>query len=336
MVNAGVYLLARFYPAFYNVPGWGTTIVVIGMLSALLAAIMAMVSNDLKRVLAFSTVSQLGYMFYAIGVGAVFAGMFHLLSHAVFKALLFLAAGAVIHAVGTRDMRRMGALSKVMPYVRNTFIIGALALAGIPFFFNGFWSKELILEGGLLRGPLWSYLVMLLVAGLTAFYAFRMVWMIFFGKPNYSSHPHDAALAMKISLGLLALGTLTTWLVVGQFGQMMVDSLPYHHLHALGLSEMALEILLALATAIALGMVALGLAAWWWRDKLAGLGNALQPIANMARNDFGFEWLNSQIVKLTQTIAEASRATQTGQLNWNVAGIVGGLVIVLSFIVWSL
>jgi NADH-quinone oxidoreductase subunit L len=336
MVNAGVYLLARFYPAFHNVPGWGTSIVIIGMLSALLAAMMAMVSNDLKRVLAFSTVSQLGYMFYAIGVGAVFASMFHLLSHAVFKALLFLAAGAVIHAVGTRDMRQMGALSKVMPYVRNTFIIGALALAGIPFFFNGFWSKELILEGGLLYGPLWGYLVMLLVAGLTAFYTFRMVWMVFFGKKNYSSHPHDAPPAMKISLGLLALGTLSTWLVVGQFGQMLVDSLPYHHLHALGLSEMALEVLLALATAFALGVVALGLAAWWWRDKLTGLGNALQPIANIARNDFGFEWLNSQIVKLTQTLAEASRTTQTGQLNWNVAGIVGGLVIVLSFIVWSL
>jgi len=336
MVNAGVYLLARFYPAFHTVPGWGTTIVVIGMLSALLAAIMAMVSNDLKRVLAFSTVSQLGYMFYAIGVGAVFASMFHLLSHAVFKALLFLAAGAVIHAVGTRDMRQMGALGKVMPYVRNTFIIGALALAGIPFFFNGFWSKELILEGGLLYGPLWGYLVMLLVAGLTAFYTFRMVWMVFFGKPNYSSHPHDAPLAMKISLGLLALGTLSTWLVVGEFGQILVDSLPYHHLHALGLSDMALEVLLALATAFALGMVALGLAAWWWRDKLTGLGNTLQPVANMARNDFGFEWLNTQIVKLTHAVAEASRATQTGQLNWNVAGIVGGLVIVLSFIVWSL
>ena len=143
-------------------------------------------------------------------------------------------------------------------------------------------------------------------------------------------------LAMKISLGLLALGTLTTWLVVGQFGRMLVDSLPYHHLHALGLTEMALEVVMALATLIALTVVALGLAAWWWRDKLAGLGNALQPVANMARNDFGFEWLNRQIVKLTQIVAETSRATQTGQLNWNVAGIVGGLVLVLGFIVWSL
>jgi NADH-quinone oxidoreductase subunit L len=108
MVNAGVYLLARFYPAFESIPYWKTAVVVVGMLSALLAACMALVSTDLKRVLAYSTVSQLGYMVYAIGAGGVFASQFHLLSHAIFKALLFLGAGAVIHSVGTRDMRKMG------------------------------------------------------------------------------------------------------------------------------------------------------------------------------------------------------------------------------------
>ena len=109
---------------------------------------MAMVANDLKRVLAYSTVSQLGYMVYAVGTGGIFASQFHLFSHSVFKALLFLGAGAVIHAVGTRDMRQMGGLGKKMPLVRNVFIIGSLALAGLPIL-NGFWSKELVLEAGL-------------------------------------------------------------------------------------------------------------------------------------------------------------------------------------------
>ncbi|MCZ7668930.1 MAG: proton-conducting transporter membrane subunit [Chloroflexi bacterium] len=110
MVNAGVYLLARFYPAFAGVAGWKTAVIFIGVVTALLAAGMALVATDLKRVLAYSTVSQLGYMVYAVGVGGILASQFHLMSHAVFKALLFLSAGAVIHAVGTRDMRQMGGL----------------------------------------------------------------------------------------------------------------------------------------------------------------------------------------------------------------------------------
>ena len=143
MVNAGVYLLARFYPAFADVPGWREAVVVVGMLSALLAAVMALVANDLKRVLAYSTVSQLGYMVYAVGAGGIFASQFHLLSHSVFKALLFLGAGAVIHGVGTRDMRQMGALGKQMPFVRNVFIIGR--------WLNGNPSLKRLLEQG--NGP---------------------------------------------------------------------------------------------------------------------------------------------------------------------------------------
>ena len=147
---------------------------------------MALVANDLKRVLAYSTISQLGYMVYAVGAGGIFASQFHLFSHAVFKALLFLGAGAVIHAVGTRDMRKMGGLGKKMPFVRTVFVIGALALAGLPIL-NGFWSKELVLEDGLDEGPIWAYIVMLFGAGLTALYTFRMVWLVFFGKPRSAS-----------------------------------------------------------------------------------------------------------------------------------------------------
>ncbi|MBK8781413.1 MAG: hypothetical protein IPO22_06335 [Anaerolineales bacterium] len=185
MVNAGVYLLARFYPAFVQVPGWALSVTIVGLVSALITAFMALTATDLKRALAYSTVSQLGYMVYAIGVGGFFASQFHLLSHAVFKALLFLAAGAVIHAAGTRDMRRMGGLGKQMPFVRNVFILGALALAGLPIL-NGFWSKELILEVGLADGPIWAYIGMLLGAGMTAFYTLRMTWLVFFGEARES------------------------------------------------------------------------------------------------------------------------------------------------------
>jgi NADH-quinone oxidoreductase subunit L len=331
MVNAGVYLLARFYPAFAPVPGWTTTVVLVGVLSALLAAGMALVSTDLKRVLAYSTISQLGYMVYAIGAGSVFASQFHLLSHSVFKALLFLGAGAVIHAVGTRDLSQMGGLGRQMPFVRNTFVLGALALAGIPIL-NGFWSKELVLEAGLAGGPRWAYLAMLAGVALTGLYTFRVVWLTFFGAPRGDHHAHDAPTAMRIPLGLLALGSLTTWLLAGPFSSLLASSLPFHTIHATSTSIILMEILTAPATLVALAMVALGLAAWWWRDRLAGLSDLLQGVTFAARRDYGFEWLNRLIIRWTLRAGEGLRATQTGQVNWNMVGIVGALVIVLAIL----
>jgi len=328
MVNAGVYLLARFYPAFAEVTGWKTAVLIIGLLTALLAALMAVVATDLKRVLAYSTVSQLGYMVYAIGVGGVFASQFHLLSHAIFKALLFLGAGAVIHAVGTRDMRQMGGLRKQTPVVSTVFIIGAAALAGLPIF-NGFWSKELILESGLEGGPIWAYAGMVLGAGITAFYTFRMVWLVFFGQPQGKTHVHDAGAPMQTALIPLALGTLTSWLLIGWFGNWLQATLPYEHLHVAGTGEMLLAIITAPATYLALAVVALGLAAWWQRDRLTGLGRSLQGFGRAAANGFGFESLNQGAVNLTQKAAAALQLTQTGQLNWNVVGIVAALVVVL-------
>ncbi|GAB4495900.1 MAG: hypothetical protein OHK0052_04600 [Anaerolineales bacterium] len=333
MVNAGVYLLARFYPAFESVPGWTLAVTLVGMVTALMAAVMAMTATDLKRTLAYSTVSQLGYMVYAVGVGGVFAAQFHLLSHAVFKALLFLAAGAVIHSVGTRDMRKMGALGKDIPFVRNTFIIGALALAGLPIL-NGFWSKELILEAGLKHGALWAYAGMLLGAGLTAFYSFRMVWMVFYGEAAEAErHLHPAGAAMRLALGVLAVGTLTTWLLGGSLGHLLSESLPYHEMHTPALGELLAEVLLAPATYGAMAVVALGLLAWWGRARLRGLAAALKTPATWAQNSFGFEWINRQVVQGTQNAAGALRALQTGQLNWNILAIIGGLTAILLILV---
>ena len=329
MVNAGVYLLARFYPAFKDVPYWREAVMVVGVLSALMAAIMALTSNDLKRVLAYSTVSQLGYMVYAIGAGSVFASQFHLFSHSIFKALLFLGAGAVIHSVGTRDMRLMGGVGKKLPYVKWVFIIGALALAGIPVF-NGFWSKELVLEAGLnagLKGSVVYYSIMVFVAGLTALYTLRAVRMVFFGEPRSEYHAHPVGLAMKIALAPLAIGAVVSWLAVGRFSLILgANSLPFHGIEPFGLKELFHEII-ALPTLIPLGVITLGILCWVFRDKLTGVAKAFGWMRWLAEHSFGFEAVNSGIVKATEASAEGLRVTQTGVLAWNLVAILGTVII---------
>ena len=331
MVNAGIYLLARFYPAFESVPTWKINVILVGMISALIAALSALTARDLKRTLAYSTVSQLGYMVYAIGAGGVLASQFHLLSHAVFKALLFLAAGSVIHSVGTRDMRRMGRLGPRMPLVRNVFIVGSLALVGVPIF-NGFWSKELILEVGLDGSPIWAYGIMLLTAGLTAFYTFRMVWLVFFGRERDYLHVHPAGSAMKISLGVLAVGTLLTWLFFGGLSELFSTTLPDHGIEHESLLEMCTAILSAPATWLALLIVAAGFAISWMRARGYRLfgGGWLNPFVE---SSFDFESLNRFLVKGTYQVAEWLSLTQTGELNWNILGIIGTLLVVL-IILW--
>jgi NADH-quinone oxidoreductase subunit L len=333
MVNAGVYLLARFYPAFEHVPAWTMSVLLVGLITAFIAAVSALIATDLKRTLAYSTVSQLGYMVYAIGAGGVFASQFHLLSHAVFKALLFLAAGSVIHSVGTRDMRRMGALGLRMPFVRNVFIVGALALAGVPIL-NGFWSKELILEVGLEHSPIWAYGIMLLGAGLTAFYTFRMVWLVFFGTEREHLHYHPAGSAMKVSLGILAAGSFVTWLLFSGLNGLLSSTLPFHEIEHEALLHMVTVISTAPATWFALMVVALGAGISWLRMKGFQLfgGGWLDPLVE---SSFGFDSLNRVIAGGVQKLAGRFSLTQTGVLSWNVVGILGAFLVVLIFLVWS-
>jgi NADH-quinone oxidoreductase subunit L len=333
MVNAGVYLLARFYPAFEHVPGWRMSVLLVGLISALISALSALIATDLKRALAYSTVSQLGYMVYAIGTGGVFASQFHLLSHAVFKALLFLAAGSVIHGVGTRDMRRMGGLGGKMLFVRNVFIIGALALAGVPIL-NGFWSKELILEIGLEHSPIWAYGLMLLGAGLTAFYTFRMVWLVFFGTERDHLHVHAAGSAMKVALSILAAGTFLTWLFFGGLNGLLSRTLPFHEIEHETLWEMATVIGTAPATWFALLVVALGAGISWVRMRGFQLfgGGWLDPLVE---SSFGFDSINRVLARGVQKLAGQFSLTQTGVLSWNVVGILGAFLAVLIFLVWS-
>jgi NADH-quinone oxidoreductase subunit L len=188
MVTAGVYLLHRTSWLFALTPDVLHIVLWIGAFTALLAAVLACVQTDIKRVLAYSTVSQLGYMMAAIGAGFSAAGFFHLLTHGVFKALLFLGAGAVIHAVGSNDVSHMGGLARRMPQTAIMFVAGALALAGIPLF-AGFASKEEILGAVWAGGGAGPFAVLVLVAFLTAFYMFRVVFLAFFATPSAVSVP---------------------------------------------------------------------------------------------------------------------------------------------------
>jgi NADH-quinone oxidoreductase subunit L len=182
MVTAGVYLLVRTSWLFALTPDVLLIVAWIGAFTALLAAVLACVQDDIKRVLAYSTVSQLGYMMTAIGAGFAGAGFFHLLTHGVFKALLFLGAGAVIHAVGSNNLSQMGQLAKRMPQTMIVFVIGTLSLAGIPLF-AGFLSKEEVLGAVWAGGLVGPFVLLMIVAFLTAFYMFRAVFLAFFGAP---------------------------------------------------------------------------------------------------------------------------------------------------------
>jgi NADH-quinone oxidoreductase subunit L len=217
MVTAGIYMVARCHILFDRSPAALTVVACIGAATALLAATIGIVQHDIKRVLAYSTVSQLGYMFMACGIGAYSAGIFHLMTHAFFKALLFLAAGSVIHALGgEQDMRLMGGLRKKIPITFWTMTAAVFAISGIwPF--SGFFSKdEILYQTFISPNPLAKLLwfVGLLTAGLTSFYMFRLWFKTFFGEPRFNEHPHDdlhnhgiheSPLVMTIPLILLAI-----------------------------------------------------------------------------------------------------------------------------------
>jgi NADH-quinone oxidoreductase subunit L len=219
MVNAGVYMVARANPIFAEAPAAMWVVAIIGTFTAIFAAAIALTQNDIKKVLAYSTVSQLAYMFLALGIGAWTAAIFHLVSHGFFKGLLFMGSGSVIHgAGGEQDMRFMGNLRAKMKWTYITMVIGSLALAGIPIF-AGFFSKDEILAEAFNRGYFVFYGVGLVVAFMTAFYTFRMIFMTFWGEwrgPRAAwDHIHESAPTMVAPLLILAVPTTLLGLILG-------------------------------------------------------------------------------------------------------------------------
>ncbi len=274
MVAAGVFMVTRAFPLFAVVPDVLAIIAWVGAFTALLAATMACVENDIKRVLAYSTVSQLGYMMAAAGAAAPRAAFFHLLTHGVFKALLFLAAGAAIHAVGSNDIRQMGRLFRALPQTGIVFLIGTLALSGVwPF--AGFFSKEAVLSAvwdGHLVGP---FLMLALTALLTAAYMFRVVFVAFFGAGGAGGHPHDAPPLMAIPLWVLA------FLTVAIGVRFAVAGGEAHHPRGW---------LTALSLALAGAGIVVALLTYQWRViSPAALSRALRPFDFMARRRYGID-----------------------------------------------
>ena len=269
MVTAGVYMIARSNFIYQMAPSAMMVVAVVGAVTAIGAASIGLVQNDIKRVLAYSTVSQLGYMVLAMGVGAFAAGIFHLMTHAFFKALLFLGSGSVIHAMHhEQDMRRMGALKDKIPITFVTMAVGTLAIAGTPLL-SGFFSKDEILWRTFSnpQGSIVLYIVALAAAGMTAFYMFRMLFMTFFGEsrldPDVERHIHESPRSMTIPLVILAVGAvlagyigLPPWLAeVNQFEHFLepvFEPLPIPvaevvaHSHALEIGMAALSVGIAL------------------------------------------------------------------------------------------
>jgi NADH-quinone oxidoreductase subunit L len=274
MVTAGVFMMARSAVLFEMAPSTGVVVAIIGGATALFAAVIAVAQMDIKRVLAYSTISQLGFMVLGIGVGAYTAGIFHLTTHAFFKALLFLGAGSVIHAMANeQDMRKMGGLRKRLPITFATMTVAWLAISGI-FPFSGFWSKDEILAATFDKGGFWLILwaVGLLAALLTAFYMTRLWVMTFFGKPRWSqdTHPHESPATMVIPLVVLAFFSAIAGLFNTTFRLAFEHFLAPSFAAVPHLEPMSLTLFVTLATGTL--VVAIAGIVWGWlryhRDEL--------------------------------------------------------------------
>ncbi|GAW92856.1 NADH-quinone oxidoreductase subunit L [Calderihabitans maritimus] len=297
MVAAGVYLIARGYILFAKAPASLLVVAYVGGFTALFAATIAIVQEDIKRILAYSTLSQLGYMVMAMGVGSMTAGIFHLMTHAYFKALLFLGAGSAIHAVHSNSIFDMGGLYKKMPITTWTFVIGALALAGI-FPLAGFWSKDEILLATKEGGFTLLYLVGSFVAFLTAFYMFRLIFIAFFGEKKSDHHAHESPWTMTVPLLVLAVFSIFGGFVGAPFVEHGFASFIYfeepHHVEA----DIALMV-----TSTIISLAGIGLA-WLIYMKKAISAEAIKkrflPIYNLLYNkyyiDEVYQWFFDNVV----------------------------------------
>jgi len=320
-----------------SVVWWLGAVMWVGAISALLTGLLALVEKDLKRVLAFSTVSQLGYMMAGVGAASIFASQFHLLNHAIFKALLFLCAGAVIHAVHTRSMYQMGGLKRSMPLVHWTFLFGTLALAGIPIF-NGFWSKDAIFEA-LLEHHNYGVLGMLiLTALLTAAYSWRMYWLTFQGEPRAEAEPHDPAWQMAVPLGVLGVGAVISWVYVDGYATNLVMGLPYHPVSEIGIASLIRHTftspLLLVAGVAAAIMAVLGTR---WRATGPPVPAGPQIWADVVTDTKAFgDWFWGFWAVAMKTVGMVLSLFQSGDLNYNNLWLaIGFIAVLLMFLGWG-
>ena len=370
MVTAGVYLMCRISPLFEVTADYaGTIIAIVGAATALFAATIAVSQTDIKKVLAYSTVSQLGFMFLAVGSGAYVAAIFHMVTHAFFKALLFLGSGSVIHGMHhEQDMRRMGALRKFMPITFGTFIVGWLAIAGVPPF-SGFWSKDEILLAAYDKSVV-LWLVGLVTALLTAFYMTRQVVMVFYGEARWhdaheehgahgdyhahDSEPHESPWMMVLPLVVLAVLSFAGGFINMPFSheteKLAIWLEPVLHPHETDTAKLPLAL-----AAIAVGLVgiALGFAVYYFKKLkpvepkilLDGWGYD-RAVSNFmggpGRKAFdGIAWADAHLIdgavngtgRLVQASAGKARKVQSGNLRNYAAAVGVGVVLLLTWFV---
>ena len=360
MVTAGVYLVARCHVLYELAPFTMYLIATVGVLTAVFAGTMGMFQYDIKRVIAYSTMSQLGYMFLAMGIGVYSLGMFHLMTHAFFKALLFLAAGSVIHAMdGEQDIRKMGGLRKVMPLTHGTFLIGALALAGFPLT-SGYFSKEAIILSSYHEdmGNFIFWAIALITAGMTAFYIFRVYFSTFIGETRSpDAHPHESPKTMVLPLIILAIfalgGGLLSPLVDGFLAP--VFGREAHHFHDGLLETIALIAGIGgIATAVLVYQIS--------KDRIELMKEAFAPLYDLVFHKYYIDEIyDFLIVNPTKAIGafmeekaekqgidfavdevgfqvkEVSRGIsfwQTGRIRTYALNMVAGMVIILLFVVF--
>ena len=366
MVTAGIYLVARSYTIFIGSETAMLFVAVIGSITAVMGASIALTQHDIKKVVAYSTVSQLGYMAFALGTGAWVAAIFHLMTHAFFKGLLFLGSGSVIHGMhGEQDMRKMGGLRKHMPVTFWTFLIGSAANAGV-FPLAGFWSKDEIILGAWISdsgfGKIASILG-LVAAFLTALYMFRLVFLVFFGEERFGSdvHPHESGAWMAVPLVILAVASVFVGFVGfppedGAFHHFIMES--FHHLHLHHVSLTMTYTFGIISTAVALSGIAVAyltymrksISAEAMAQKFSGLYNFLlnkwyvdeffmAAVVNPFKDIAMFLWkvvdvriIDAAVNGVGTGIAASSqrlRRLQTGQVGNYALEIVIGMVVLL-------
>ncbi|WP_246197682.1 NADH-quinone oxidoreductase subunit L [Chitinophaga agrisoli] len=370
MVTAGVYLIARTHVLFALAPTAQTAVAIVGAITLLLAGCSALVQTDIKRVLAYSTISQIGYMFLALGVGAWSAAIFHFVTHAFFKALLFMGAGAVIVAMHhEQDMFKMGGLRKQLPAVFWVFLIGSASLSAIPFITSGFYSKDQIvwLAWSSAQGHSAYWVIAIAGAFLTAMYTFRMVFLTFYGEPRGHHHPHTPGNSMMIPLYILAAcSTLAGFVELPHtmghftlFSDFLQPVLPAVHLVqesaalewtsqllAAGLTFLGIYIAWVWVIKKPDGMLRFSqmpfmqwLRAYWftgWAFDAAYNELFVHPFvrtARMNRKDI-VDRIYTTLARIMQWCHDMLARTQSGLLRWYIMGVVIGAVLILSVLIW--
>lgn len=329
MVTAGVYLLARTSFIYIETPDVSLWVVIIGAVTAVYGALSAFGQQDIKRIVAYSTVSQLGYMFVAAGVGAYWVAMFHVMTNAFFKALLFMSSGSVIHALGgEQDVRKMGGMWKYLPQTRWHALIGALALAGLPLL-AGFWSKDAILAKSYEYSPL-LWLILLVTAVMTAFYSMRWFVLVFMGKYRGKEHPHESPAVMTWPNHVLSLGSLLAGFVGLPYVIQARNAIEPWLNKALASAEgerqpPLTEWLLILISAV-VAVAALYFGFRFFQQKPPGWFTNFQR--HSERSFYADNLYNTVIVNPLKLVAEALFSGDKGLLTnvfWNLGGLVNGI-----------